>query len=114
MEDCIFCRIANKQLPANVVYENEKVMAFKDIYPVRPFHVLIIPKQHIENVNSINKANADVLADIHLAAVEIAKEHKLNDTGFRLITNCGKDAGQTVMHFHYHMLGGAVLGTSII
>lgn len=112
--DCIFCRIVNKEIPASVVYEDEKVLAFNDIKPVAPVHVIIIPKAHIGSVNELTEENAGVLGDIHLAAKKIAAQLGIADKGFRLINNCGADAGQTVFHLHYHLVGGVVLGAKII
>ncbi len=110
MDNCIFCKIARKEIPASIIYEDEKTMAFKDINPVAPVHVLIIPKKHIASVNDLDRDNAEVLIDIHLAASKIAKEFGISDNGYRLINNCGADAGQTVLHIHYHLLGGKDLG----
>jgi histidine triad (HIT) family protein len=114
MADCLFCRIRDGELPSNKVYENDRVLAFKDINPVAPVHILIIPKEHIDNVNGLDKSNVSVVADIHLAAVEIARQQGLSETGYRLITNCGKEAGQTVMHLHYHLLGGSDFGERLL
>ncbi len=114
MSGCIFCKIRDGEIPSNRVYEDDKVLAFKDINPVAPFHVLIIPKVHIESVNELNESNVNTVADIHLAAKKIAEENGLKDKGYRLINNCGSEAGQTVMHIHYHMIGGKNLGTAII
>lgn len=114
MEDCIFCRIINKQIPATVVYEDDKVLAFNDIKPVAPVHVILIPKEHIPGVNGLNETNAAVMADIHLAAKKIAAQLGIAEKGFRLINNCGADAGQTVFHLHYHLIGGVNLGAKII
>lgn len=114
MEDCIFCKIVNRQIPSTVVYENDKVLAFNDINPVAPVHVVIIPKEHIADVRALNPENASAVADIHLAAAEIAKKLGIADRGFRLINNCGRDAGQTVFHLHYHLIGGVALGPKIL
>ena len=114
MSDCIFCKIINKEIPSAVVYEDEKVMAFKDINPVAPVHVLIIPKKHIGSMKEITEENAGILADIHLAANKIAQELGIHEKGFRLINNCGEDAGQTVFHLHYHLIGGTKLGTKLL
>lgn len=111
---CLFCKIINKEIPAQVVYEDDKVLAFKDINPQAAVHVLIVPKTHIENVKGINNDNSHILTDIHNAANEVAKKVGVYDRGYRLITNCGKDAGQTVMHLHYHLLGGEKLGEKIL
>lgn len=114
MENCIFCKIIKKEIPSTIVYEDEKVLAFKDINPVAPVHVLIIPKLHIKNVMELDEQNAKILEDIHLAAKKIASEMGLSEKGFRLITNCGEEAGQTVFHLHYHLIGGKILGPKII
>lgn len=114
MEDCIFCKIINREIPATVVYEDDKVFAFNDIKPVAPVHVIIIPKEHIANVNALTEQNAGAVADIHLAAAKIAAKLGIADKGYRLINNCGADAGQTVFHLHYHLIGGVSLGAKII
>ena len=106
MQDCVFCKIAEKQLPSTVVYEDDKVMAFNDIRPVAPVHVIIIPKAHVEN--------ASMMGDIHLAAKKVAEKLGDADKGYRLINNCGADAGQTVFHLHYHLVAGVKLGAKII
>ena len=111
---CLFCKIVNKEIPADVVYENDKVIAFKDINPQAKVHVLIVPKVHIENVKGITDENKDVLGDIHKMANDVAKKLGVYESGYRLITNCGKDAGQTVMHLHYHLIAGEKLGEKII
>lgn len=114
MKDCIFCRIIDRQIPSAIVYEDDKVLAFKDINPVAPVHVIIVPKLHIASVNSLTPENASVLGDIHLAAKKIAEELGVAEKGYRLISNCGADAGQTVFHLHYHLIGGVKLGAKIL
>lgn len=114
MEDCIFCKIIDRKIPSTIVYEDEKVLAFNDINPVAPVHVVIIPKIHIANVNALTPETAPVLADIHLAAKEIARRLGIADKGYRLINNCGEEAGQSVFHLHYHLIGGMKLGAKII
>lgn len=114
MEDCIFCKIIKREIPATIVYEDDKVIAFNDIKPVAPIHVIIIPKTHVPSVNALTEENAGVVADVHLAAAKIAKQLGIAENGFRLINNCGPDAGQTVFHLHYHLIGGLVLGAKII
>lgn len=111
---CLFCKIIDKEIPANIVCENDKVIAFKDINPQAKVHVLIVPKLHIENVRGITDENKEVLADIHKMANEVAKKLGVYESGYRLITNCGEDAGQTVMHLHYHLIAGEKLGEKII
>lgn len=114
MENCIFCKIINKEIPATVVYEDDKVIAFKDIQPAAPVHVLIVPKEHIASVNEIDDNNAVVLIAIHKAAQKVAQQLGIAEKGFRLINNCGPDAGQTVLHLHYHLIGGTPLGPKLI
>lgn len=114
MENCIFCKIIDRQIPSTVVYEDDKVLAFNDINPVAPVHIIIIPKVHIANVNDLTAENAAVVGDIHLAAQKIAARLDIADKGYRLINNCGADAGQTVFHLHYHLIGGLKLGMRII
>lgn len=101
-------------IPSSIVYEDDNVLAFKDINPVAPVHVVIVPKQHIANVNELTPENAPVLGKIHLAAKKIAENAGIADKGYRLINNCGADAGQTVFHLHYHLIGGIKLGAKII
>jgi histidine triad (HIT) family protein len=114
MENCIFCKIIKKQIPSDVVFEDDTVIAFKDIQPAAPIHVLIVPKTHISSMKEVNTDNADILKNIHLAANKIAEKLGISEKGYRLINNCGADAGQTVMHLHYHLLGGKNLGSKII
>jgi histidine triad (HIT) family protein len=114
MDDCIFCKIARKEIPSSIVYEDDKVLAFKDINPVAPVHVLIIPKEHISGVTGLNEKNASVIADIHLAAAKTAEKLGIDKDGFRMITNCGKNAGQTVFHLHYHLIGGINMGAKLL
>jgi len=103
---CIFCKIVKGEIPANKVLENEEFLAFHDINPKAPIHILIIPKQHIENFQS---TPPQVMAKMTPFIQEVAKLLELDRTGYRLITNNGKDGGQEVMHLHFHMLGGAKL-----
>ena len=112
--DCIFCKIINKEIHTDIVYENDFVIAFNDIHPVAPVHVLIMPKQHIANANEITLENSSVLNNIFLAIKEIAKITGVEDTGYRVITNCGSDAGQIVHHLHFHILGGKSLGPKLM
>lgn len=114
MENCIFCKIVRKEIPSAIVYEDDKILAFKDINPVAPVHVLVMPKTHIESVEALNAENAGVLVDIHMAAKKVAAALGVSQSGYRLINNCGPDAGQTVPHLHYHVVGGTNLGPRII
>ena len=113
MEDCIFCKIANKEI-GKLIYENDYVVAFDDLNPVAPVHSLIIPKKHIKNMEDIKEEDLKYITEIHKAIKEVAKIKGVNESGYRIISNCGKDAGQSVMHLHYHLIGGKVLGEKII
>ena len=108
MTDCIFCKIASGQMQSNKVYEDDKIVAFKDINPMAPIHLLVIPKKHIENVMQINNSNSEIIAHIFEKIPTIAKENGLGD-GFRLVSNCNEIAGQSVFHLHFHLLGGKKL-----
>jgi histidine triad (HIT) family protein len=114
MENCIFCKIINKEIPSTIVYEDDKVIAFNDINPEAPVHVLIVPKKHIGSANELDESNVNLIGDVHLAAKKIAEKLEVAQTGYRLINNCGADAGQTVFHIHYHLVGGRKLGTKIL
>ena len=114
MEDCVFCKIINGEIPSEKVYEDDKVLAFKDINPAAPIHVLVIPKEHVQNVLEINHENKEMISDIFLAINKIAKQLGIEDDGFRIINNCGKDAGQEVMHLHFHLLAGKQFGEKIV
>ena len=103
---CIFCKIVRKEIPAQIVYEDETVMAFKDIEPVAPVHILIIPKLHIPSVNHLEMKNKTLMGELILVAQRIAKEQNVDKSGYRLVFNIGKDAGQTVDHLHLHLIGG--------
>lgn len=109
MEDCIFCKIINGDIPSKKVYEDDKVYAFYDIQPAAPVHVLVVPKEHIANVNEIDENNADIIAYIFTVINKLVKELGISETGYRIINNCGKDGGQTVHHLHFHILGGKTL-----
>ena len=101
--DCLFCKIVNKEIPSNIVYENNDVMAFYDIAPQAPVHVVIIPKQHIASPAHITAENSEKTKKMFLAAAEIAEKLEL-EKGYRIVSNCGEDGGQTVQHLHFHLL----------
>jgi len=104
--DCIFCKIISKEIPAQIVYENDKIIAFNDINPVAAEHILIIPKKHISSIDNISDADKDINSALFEAAREIAKLKGMQDDGYRIIINNGKAAGQVVFHLHLHLLGG--------
>lgn len=103
--DCIFCKIAQNEIPSKKIYEDEEFLAFNDLEPQAPVHVLIIPKMHIKSADEITNENRDVVGKIFMIASKIAKEQGL-ENGYRIVNNCGKDGGQTVQHLHFHLLGG--------
>lgn len=111
---CIFCKIAAGEIPSTKVYEDEYCYAFKDINPQAPVHVLLIPKVHIESVNAISDENSDVVCGVMKAIPKVAALIPELKDGYRVISNCGKNAGQTVFHLHFHILGGAVMGEKIV
>ena len=106
MEDCLFCKIVNGEIPSKKVYEDDKVYAFYDINPEAPTHFLVIPKEHIESANDLNDNNADVISHIFKVINKLAVELNIEDKGYRIVNNCGEDGGQTVNHIHFHVLGG--------
>ncbi len=112
MSDCIFCKIANKEINSEIVYENENIVAFKDINPEAKIHILIVPKKHYETILDVN--DDEVIKDIFKTVKEIAAQYDIDEKGFRIINNCKEDGGQTVMHVHFHMLAGEKLSTNII
>lgn len=110
--DCIFCKIVKGEIPSKKAYEDDKIIAFFDIQPQAPVHIVIIPKEHIESMNSITAENSDVVAHIFEVIPQIAKENNLDD-GYRIVSNCGANGGQTVFHLHFHLLGGHALNTTM-
>lgn len=109
MSDCIFCKIISNEIPSKKVYEDDLILAFYDIAPQAPTHVVIIPKVHIKSINEITEDHKDLIGHIQLSIKKIAKELGLSDDGYRIVNNCGKLGGQTVDHLHYHLLGGREL-----
>lgn len=109
MSDCIFCKIVNDEIPSKKVYEDEKVLAFYDISPEAPVHVVVIPKEHIDSVNALNEKNLEIVSHIFKVINKIVIELGISGTGYRIVNNCGEDGGQTVKHMHFHLLGGRSL-----
>ncbi|MBN1154112.1 histidine triad nucleotide-binding protein [candidate division KSB1 bacterium] len=107
--ECIFCKIARKEIPAECVYESELIIAFHDIRPQAPFHILIIPRKHIATIDDIEVEDKLLIGDLFIVAKEIARELGLHASGYRLVFNCGRNAGQEVYHIHLHLLGGRKL-----
>jgi histidine triad (HIT) family protein len=104
--DCIFCRIAAKEIPADVVHATDNVVAFRDVNPQAPTHILLIPAEHIESAAALRDGQGDLLAEMFSIAAHLAKSDGVDHSGWRLVTNVGPDAGQSVAHFHLHLLGG--------
>ena len=104
--DCIFCKIANREMSSEIVYEDDEVIAFKDIKPVAPVHLLIITKKHIPSVDHLETGDKELIGGLFLVAQKIAREQGVAETGYRLVFNIGPDAGQTVDHLHLHLIGG--------
>lgn len=113
MSDCIFCKIANGEIPSTIVYEDEYVTAFKDLNPQAPIHILVVPKKHYNNILDVAE-NDNIISKIYEAINKIANKEGFAKDGFRVINNCGENAGQTVMHMHFHILAGKKLGEKIL
>ena len=108
VDDCLFCKIIAGDIPSELVYEDESVFAFRDIHPQAPVHVLVVPKEHVVSVADVDAENSSLVSKCFEAIAKIAKSEGL-DKGFRVISNCGPDGGQTVFHMHFHLLGGRAL-----
>ncbi|BCV25645.1 histidine triad nucleotide-binding protein [Gelria sp. Kuro-4] len=106
MADCIFCKIAVKEIPADLIYEDENLVAFNDINPQAPVHFLVVPKKHIVNLLELGPADAGLLAQVHRVIVSLARKRGIADAGFRVVINTKENGGQTVPHLHFHVLGG--------
>lgn len=106
--DCLFCKIVNGDIPSTKVYEDDTILAFRDIQPQAPTHILVIPKTHISGVDGVTEENSGIVAHIFATIPQIAKAEGLTG-GYRVVSNCGQDAGQTVPHLHFHILGGKAL-----
>lgn len=113
MEDCLFCKIIKGEIPSAKVYEDEFVYAFKDINPLAPVHILIVPKNHISGASEVAEKNSAVVAKIFEAAAKIAREQGISEDGFRIVTNCGENGCQSVKHLHFHILGGRKLDVTM-
>lgn len=106
MEDCLFCKIAAGQIPSKIVYQDETVVAFEDINPKAPHHILLIPRRHIASMADLTLDDGSVLAALFVTAARLARELGISESGYRFVTNVGPDAGQSVFHLHFHLLGG--------
>ena len=106
MKECLFCRIVDKEIPAEIVFESDKLLAFKDVDPQAPVHILIIPKEHITTTNDLSNKHKELIGDILLTAKRLASDYDIAKDGYRILFNCNKNGGQAVYHIHLHLLGG--------
>ena len=106
MTDCLFCKIIDGEIPGDIVYENDNVLAFKDINPIAPVHILVIPKEHIATINDLEEKHTQTMGELFLAAKKIASDKGISESGYRTVFNCNKDAQQTVFHIHLHLIAG--------
>lgn len=113
MNDCLFCKIIKGEIPSNKVYEDDEILAFHDINPAAPIHILVIPKKHIDSLAKIEKEDELLIGKIYGVINKIAEEKGFKEEGYRVIVNCGKNGGQEVMHLHFHILAGEKLGPKI-
>lgn len=114
MEDCIFCKIIKREIPSNIVYEDDEIIAFNDISPAAPIHILVIPKKHIPSLVELEKEDELLIGRIYSVINEIAEKQGVKEKGYRVIVNCGEDGGQEVGHLHFHLLAGTKLGEKIV
>ena len=110
MTDCIFCKIASGEIKTEFVYQDDRVLAFRDLNPQAPTHVLVIPREHIATTNDLDEANAELIGRMTLAAKEVARQEGIAERGYRTVLNCNAEAGQSVFHIHLHVLGGRPMG----
>lgn len=110
---CIFCKIANKEIPAEAVFESDNIIAINDLNPQAPVHILVMPKIHISSVNEISAENSHIIAEIFESIQKIAEKTNIKDSGYRVVSNCGHDGCQSVMHLHFHILGGKKLSETL-
>ena len=110
MENCLFCKIAAGQIPSKIVYQDEDIVAFEDTHPQAPRHVLIIPRRHIASMTDLTLEDGPILARMFMTATKLARDMGIDESGYRIVANVGPDAGQSVFHLHFHLLGGRRLG----
>ena len=113
-ENCTFCKIIKGEIPSNKVYEDEEILAFKDINPAAPIHILVIPKKHLESLATMKEGDEKIISKIYQVINIIAKKQGFKEKGYRVIVNCGKDGGQEVPHLHFHLLAGTQFGDKIV
>jgi len=109
LKDCLFCKIAAGEMETDFVYQDKKVVVFKDLNPQAPVHLLIVPKKHISDLNNLQSEDNELIGHIYQVAKKMAAKYDVSDSGYRLVSNCGDDGGQTVYHIHFHLLGGREL-----
>ncbi len=110
---CLFCKIVNREIKADIVWEDEDVLAFRDIHPLAPVHILVIPKKHIGSINNLTRDDVELAGKIIITAKEIAEKLNIKDSGYKLLIRVGRDGGQEVPHIHLHLLGGARMSEGI-
>ena len=108
--DCLFCKIVAGEIPAEIIFETETAIAFRDINPQAPTHVLIIPRRHIPTINDLQSGDEEIVGDLYMAAARIAADEGIAEDGYRVVMNCNEGAGQTVFHIHLHLVGGRPMG----
>ena len=104
--DCLFCKIVDRSLPADIVYENDSLVAFRDIQPQAPTHILLIPRRHVATMNDLQDGDDSLVGELHITAAKLAADEGLAEDGYRVVMNCNESAGQSVFHIHLHLLGG--------
>ncbi len=113
MEECIFCKIVKGEMPAEIVYQDEEVLAFKDINPEAPVHILVIPRLHFSALKELEDSHQELIGHIFMVIKKVAREQNVEESGYRVVLNCGPDSGQIVHHMHFHIIGGRPLGPGL-
>ena len=104
--DCIFCRIINKEVPSNIIYEDDDITAFYDINPQAPVHIMVVPKKHITTINGMSESDSGLIGKVFLVVKKLAEDNNISEDGYRVVVNCNRNAGQEVFHIHFHLMGG--------
>lgn len=110
MTDCVFCKIIAGEIPGEIVHQDDDVVAFRDLNPQAPTHVLVVPRRHIATINDLQEGDAELVGRLYLAAAAVARQEGIDRRGYRTVMNCNAEAGQSVYHIHLHVLGGRVMG----
>ncbi len=110
MPDCLFCKMVAREMQPDIVYENDDVLAFRDVNPQAPVHILVIPKQHISTINDLQPEHNELIGKLYQVARQVAQQEEISERGYRTLINCNAEAGQTVFHIHMHLLGGRPMG----